>query len=72
MQFKKALETTEVHEIEKNIMLCRQTYYNSPKALKTLAITLKKQREKTVIATIMDKNSTCKRGKSKIASCFRD
>ena len=31
---------------------------------------LKKQREKTAITTIMDKNSTYKRGKT--ASCFRD
>lgn len=54
-------------------MFCRQTYYdNSPKALKILAMKLKKQREKTTIATIIDKNSTYKRGKSKIASCFRD
>lgn len=52
---KKAWETIEIQEIEKNLMFCRQTYYdNSPKALKILAIKLKKQREKTTIATIID------------------
>ena len=70
---KKALDIIETQEIEKDLMLCRQTYYdNSPKALKILAAKLKKQKEKSTITIIKDGNDVLQRGKTNIAACFRD
>lgn len=39
--------------------------------MKKLSLKLRKQKEKSTIAIIKDKNDTLHRGKSKIAACFR-
>ena len=70
---KKQLKSLELMEIEKNLMLCKQSYFdNSPISLKKLAFKLKKQQERSMVAIIKDKKGIYKRGKLNIASGFRE
>lgn len=53
-------------------VLCGQTYHgNNPKALKTLAFTLEKQRGESAVATIMDKTPTYQKGKLNALCTYR-
>lgn len=70
---KKLLKSLELMEIEKKLVLCKQTHFeNSTTSLKKLAFKLKKQQERSIVATVKDKRGVYRRGKSNIASGFRE